>query len=50
MKGRKNGPNTYDVNLVKRHDDNSAINTEQAAELTPARSAAALAAAAQEVA
>ena len=50
MKGRKNGPNTYDVNLVKRHDDNSAINTEQSAELTPARSAAALAAAAQEVA
>ena len=24
----KYSPNTYDVNLVKRHDDNSAINTE----------------------
>ena len=27
MKARKNHPNTYDVNLVNRHDDNSAINT-----------------------
>jgi len=27
MKAWKYRPNTYDVNLVKRHDDNSAINT-----------------------
>ena len=26
MAGGKYRPNTYDVNLVKRHDDNSAIN------------------------
>jgi len=26
MKAWKYRPNTYDVNLVKRHDDNSAIN------------------------
>ena len=28
MAGGKYRPNTYDVNLVKRHDDNSAINSD----------------------
>ena len=32
MKVRKFRPNTYDVNLVKRHHDNSAINTEEVSE------------------
>jgi len=27
MEAWKYSPNTYDVNLVKRHDDNSAINS-----------------------
>ncbi len=31
MAGGKYRPNTYDVNLVKRHDDNSAINTSSTA-------------------
>ena len=33
MKAWKYRPNTYDVNLVKRHDDNSAINMSQLAGL-----------------
>ena len=41
MKTWRNHPNTYDVNLVNRHDDNSVINTLCRREAQPAVAAGA---------
>ena len=40
MKAWLYSPNTYDVNLVKRHDDNSAINSNRSGQLLHAHAVA----------